>query len=735
MGNIDQQFTDLANRIGDEFNTLRENEIGARSNLLTAAKTTLVAAINEIYALAGGGSPNPGGDINDLVTSTAKTWSSVKLLSTFPVLNDAAVTGTDTWSSQRIAQAIADGGGGGGAGIDDVVIAPNKTWSSQKINADLVTNLAAALAAAADLIDDGAASLSQVWSSARTANAINDAVALIPPSAQIDDGAISASSVWSSDKTNAAIQQAVASIDKTSLGLSNVENKSSAQIRGELTALNVTTALGLSPTDTPPLVIRDEGILITSRALSVNFTGGGVTAADDGSGNVTVTTPIQDKTSLGLGAVENKSSATIRSEITSGNVTSGLGFTPLSAAEVGTSVAPLVGGFVPVAYIPGAVDNVDEFNSVAEFPATGLKDRIYIVVAGVDIDKQYRWSGTNYRQIVSSPGTTDAVTEGVLNKYFTESRVLTTVLAGLSVATNAAATAADTILSGVGKLQAQCTALGARITALTKTDIGLDQVENKSGATIRSELTAGEVNDALGFTPGSGGPVVVRDEGTQLTTAVSSINFVGNGVAATTSGTAVTVTVTQAAIADTDALPQGATNLYYTDTKVRAALLTGLSLVSAAAITAADSVLGAFGKLQKQITDLTAAAVTLTGVATLTNKTLDNATFIGIIENGTTGTAGSFPIGYNTTDLEFTTVSNITLTFSAAPQAGRSGTVLIKNTGAHTHIFAAGAGGVIKWIGGTQPASTAINGKWDMYVWKCDRAGTAFIIGDGGRNI
>lgn len=41
-----------------------------------------------------------------------------------------------------------------------------------------------------------------------------------------------------------------------------------------------------------------------------------------------------DKAAVGLGNVENKSSSTIRSELTSGNVTGALGFTPLNAAAV-----------------------------------------------------------------------------------------------------------------------------------------------------------------------------------------------------------------------------------------------------------------------------------------------------------------------------------------------------------------------------------------------------------------
>lgn len=57
----------------------------------------------------------------------------------------------------------------------------------------------------------------------------------------------------------------------------------------------------------------------------------------------------------------------------------------------------------------------------------------------------------------TSAATTTDLTEGS-NLYFTVARVLATVLAGLSTATNAVITAADTMLSALGKLQAQITA-------------------------------------------------------------------------------------------------------------------------------------------------------------------------------------------------------------------------------------------------------------------------------------
>ncbi|WP_052659177.1 hypothetical protein [Pseudomonas sp. LFM046] len=53
---------------------------------------------------------------------------------------------------------------------------------------------------------------------------------------------------------------------------------------------------------------------------------------------------------------------------------------------------------------------------------------------------------------------------------------------------------------------------------------------------------------------------------------------------------------------NTDELAEGATNQYFTAARVRAVVLTGLSLATSAAIAATDTVLGALGKLQAQIT-------------------------------------------------------------------------------------------------------------------------------------
>lgn len=55
---------------------------------------------------------------------------------------------------------------------------------------------------------------------------------------------------------------------------------------------------------------------------------------------------------------------------------------------------------------------------------------------------------------------------------------------------------------------------------------------------------------------------------------------------------------------NTDSLSEGSTNKYFTEIRVLATLMAGLTLIAGGAVSAADSLLVAVGKLQKQINDL-----------------------------------------------------------------------------------------------------------------------------------
>ena len=121
-------------------------------------------------------------------------------------------------------------------------------------------------------------------------------------------------------------------LSKSTLGLGNVENKSSATIRGELTKANVTDALGYTPPTTNTTysnaTTSAAGLMSSGDKSKLDGIAAGaqvnaVTSVAGKTGAVTLA-----KGDVGLGNVENKSSATIRSELTKSNVTTALGYTP-----------------------------------------------------------------------------------------------------------------------------------------------------------------------------------------------------------------------------------------------------------------------------------------------------------------------------------------------------------------------------------------------------------------------
>jgi hypothetical protein len=93
--------------------------------------------------------------------------------------------------------------------------------------------------------------------------------------------------------------------------------------------------------------------------------------------------------------------------------------TALDGKQASGSYATLVGGVVPASQLPSFVDDVVEFANLAAFPATGESGKLYVAL---DTGKTYRWGGSVFVEISASPGSTDAVTEGTNNKYYTDAR-------------------------------------------------------------------------------------------------------------------------------------------------------------------------------------------------------------------------------------------------------------------------------------------------------------------------
>jgi hypothetical protein len=112
--------------------------------------------------------------------------------------------------------------------------------------------------------------------------------------------------------------------------------------------------------------------------------------------------------------------------------------------------ATLVDGLVPASQLPSYVDDIVEYGNITYLPETGEPGKIYVTT---DTNRAYRWSGSTYIEIVAAPGSTDEITEGSANLFFTVDRVI-------------AAAPVKSIAGRIGDV------------FLTKLDVGLAEVDN-----------------------------------------------------------------------------------------------------------------------------------------------------------------------------------------------------------------------------------------------------------------
>lgn len=118
---------------------------------------------------------------------------------------------------------------------------------------------------------------------------------------------------------------------------------------------------------------------------------------------------------------------------------------PLAQKGVANGVASLdSGGKVPSGQLPSHIDDIVPFANFAALPVTGQKNLIYVTE---DNDKQFRWTGSAYAEIIPSPGTTDALTEGSSNLYFTNARAQAALGSALAAKQNLLSGASGFVLA------------------------------------------------------------------------------------------------------------------------------------------------------------------------------------------------------------------------------------------------------------------------------------------------
>ena len=208
-----------------------------------------------------------------------------------------------------------------------------------------------------------------------------------------------------------------------------------------------------------------------SGATSVNNTG--LTYVQDlvfdSNGHVTgqTSTTIQSASTSVVGVVQLTDSVSSTSITTAATPNAVKQAYDLANSAIQTSTLLDSNGLVLSSKLPSYVDDVIEVASQAQLPATGDSGKIYVVL---DTNKTYRWSGSVYVEISASPGSTDAVTEGSTNLYFTTAR----------------ASAAAPVQSVAGK---------TGTVTLVKADVGLSNVDNTAD-TNKVVASAGKLTTA-----------------------------------------------------------------------------------------------------------------------------------------------------------------------------------------------------------------------------------------------
>ena len=148
-----------------------------------------------------------------------------------------------------------------------------------------------------------------------------------------------------------------------------------------------------------------------------HFSAGTGISITDGAISSTITQYTDTNARLAISATQNLTYNSTTGVITGPDLS---GYQTTAQKGVAGGYASLDGsGLVPSTQLPSYVDDVIEGANLASFPGTGEQGKIYVAL---DTGKTYRWSGSAYVEISASPGSTDAVTEGSTNLYFTQAR-------------------------------------------------------------------------------------------------------------------------------------------------------------------------------------------------------------------------------------------------------------------------------------------------------------------------
>lgn len=271
-------------------------------------------------------------------------------------------------------------------------------------------------------------------------------------------------------------------VTKAQVGLGNVENKTGAAIRAEMTKDEVVKALGYTPPEQDTNTIYG---FATADTAGIVKSGGDIEVQDDGVMKVVDRAGKNvegDSFRIGEEDIVAETGAEIFNDYDN-NIATG----EYSHAEGSGTIAS--GAHQ---HVQGKYNIADTADTYAAIVGNGEDNESRSNAHTLDWNGNAWYSGKVSAGTAGAPANPTAANDLVTKKY------------------------ADDIKSSVTSTINSHTGNTSNPHKVTKAQIGLGNVENKSGATIRSEMTKDEVVKALGYTPPE------KDTNTTYTAATTS---------------------------------------------------------------------------------------------------------------------------------------------------------------------------------------------------------------------
>lgn len=332
-------------------------------------------------------------------------------------------------------------------------------------------------------------------------------------------------------------------------------------------------------------------------------------------------------------------------------------------------------------------------------------------------------------------GKEPTITVGTTSEYYRGDKtwrdfatdVRASVLTGLSTVSAIAISATDSVLSAIGKLQAQLNTKAAvsdvNAALANKADKGTTLASYGILDAYTMTQTDSRIQAIVGAAPAA--LDTLQEIATQLASDESAVSALTSTVAG-----------------KEPAITAGTTTDYWRGDKtwrdfavdVLATVLTGFSTAVGTAVVNTDSIVVAIGKLQVQITTAlayvdSAIIAERSAVVNLLNKTLVGVIIKDYIEQMQSQTVtGSVTLDLTNGTLQKLILNGNTTINLPEPVAGKSYSVLVYYNGAFVPTF---AGTGLKWSNQVAPPAKSTAGFYDLFVFTSDGSSTLGRSGGG----